>query len=292
MMKNIGWDAYQIFLLVARQVGLTGAAQISGLSPATVGRRMLDLERETRRPLFSRSQTGYRLTPDGQALFDQLLQMEAASRAVDLWKREIGAPALVRIAAGTWGAWLLHRNFSAICTDLDDFRLEFFIAERRASLAHRESDIAIRAVEPEEVNLATVRTGTVAYAPYRARSVRAGAARRYIAVGEEEAISAYLRWPHDNRAGEITVTVSRPRSLRDLALAGAGVAVLPCFVGDADPRLERADEEIAELRHGQWLVMNSDDRHRREIRTGVDRMTKFFKGQAELFAGRHPNRGF
>jgi len=49
-------------------------------------------------------------------------------------------------------------------------------------------------------------------------------------------------------------------------------------------RLERVGDEIASLRHSQWIVMNNDDRHRREIRTVVDRMVKFVRGYAELFS--------
>ena len=98
-MKNGNWDSYQLFLQVARLGGLTGAGIASGLSPATVGRRMLDLEQSLGRTLFSRSQTGYRLTADGQALLDHLQEMEAAARKVDAWRQSGGTGATVRIAA-------------------------------------------------------------------------------------------------------------------------------------------------------------------------------------------------
>lgn len=287
-MKNITWDAYQLFIDVARGGGLTGAVGSSGLSPATIGRRMLDLEGQIGRLLFERSQTGYALTGDGQALFDQLLEMEAAARKVDSWQRDAQGMSVVRIAAGTWVGWLLSQNMPTICSQRDAFRIDLHLGERRASLAHRESDIGIRAFEPEEVNLAAIKTGDVAYAAYQARNMRFAGPQRWIAVAEEEAISAYLRWPHQNRRDEIVFTVSRPRSLHDLVLAGSGIAVLPCFVGDQEPRLERVGEEIAELRHRQWIVMNNADRHRSEIRTVVDRMTRLLKSHADLFAGKRP----
>ncbi|PZM11958.1 LysR family transcriptional regulator [Rhizobium tubonense] len=287
-MKNTNWDAYQLFLDVARGGGLTGAVASSGLSPATIGRRMLDLEKQVARPLFARSQTGYALTSDGQALFDQLLEMEAAARKVDGWQRGAVGSAVVRIAAGTWVGWLLSQSMPAICSERDDFRVDLYLAERRASLTHRESDIAMRAFEPEEANLAAVKAGDVAYAAYRARNVPFAGRERFIAVSEEEAVSAYLRWPHANHEAEIAITVNRPRSLRDLVLAGAGTAVLPCFVGDLEPRLERTGDEIESLRHSQWIVMNNEDRHIREIRTVIDRMTKLLKSHADLFAGKRP----
>jgi DNA-binding transcriptional LysR family regulator len=287
-MKNTIWDAYQLFLDVARGGGLTAAAAATGLSPATVGRRMLELESRIGRPLFLRSQTGYALTGEGQALFDQLLDMEAAARKVDSWQREAAGTAIVRIACGTWVGRLLSQNMPSICSERDGFRIDLHLAERRASLAHRESDIGIRAFEPEETNLAAVRTGDVAYAAYQARNMRFSGPKRFLAVAEEEAISNYLRWPHRNEGEAIAVTVNRPRSLYDLTLAGAGIAVLPCFVGDLEPRLERVGDEIDALRHGQWIVMNDTDRHRREIRIVVDRMIRLLRSHADLFAGRRP----
>ncbi|MBB3521433.1 MULTISPECIES: LysR family transcriptional regulator [Rhizobium] len=289
-MKNANWDSYQLFLQVARLGGLTGASTASGLSPATVGRRMLDLEQEVGRALFSRSQTGYRLTQDGQALLDHLQEMEAAARKVEAWRQSGEGGTTVRIAAGTWVAWLLTENFAAIRMPGDGFAISLTIGEARASLAYRESDIGIRAFEPEEANLAARRLGEVAYAVYIRRNA-AETDERWIAVAEEEAISAYLRWPHANAAAAIVASVNRPRSLPDLVRAGAGKAVLPCFVGDLHPDLQRLGGELPELRHAQWIVMNAEDRHRPEIRTVADRMTKLIRSYADLFAGKRPSRG-
>ena len=171
-MKNPNWDRYQIFLHVARQGGLTAAASLTGLSPATIGRHMVELERQLGRALFVRSQGGYALTADGRQLTERLSEMEAAARAVEAWREDSAAPALVRIAAGTWNAWLIAENFPAIRSDRDLFRVDLYIAEQRASLSYRENDIGIRAFEPEELNLAAVPAGEVAYAAYQARNLQ------------------------------------------------------------------------------------------------------------------------
>jgi DNA-binding transcriptional LysR family regulator len=287
-MKNVSWDAYQIFLIVARQGGLTGAAQVTALSPATVGRRILQLEGATGLSLFHRSQNGYSLTSDGEALFAELREMESAMRRVENWHSVSAGLVTVRVAVGTWIGWLLMENFGALCTGRDPFRIEFTVGERRAQLSHRENDIGMRAFQPEEPNLAARYLGEVAYAAYQLKNSRD--AERWIAVGESDAISPYLRWPHENRAGQVVVTVDRPRSMLDLARAGAGIAVLPCFIGDLDPMLERATDEIVELRHKHWIVTHNDDRSRREIRTIVDRMTRLLKSHADVFAGKRPSR--
>jgi DNA-binding transcriptional LysR family regulator len=289
-MKNSNWDSYQLFLQVARTGGLTGASAATALSPATIGRRMLDLEQELGRALFHRSQTGYRLTSDGQTLVDHLLEMEAAARKVEVWRQSADGGATVRIAAGTWISGLLTENFAAIRTPGDAFSISLTIGEARANLNYRESDIGIRAFEPEESNLAARLLGEVAYAIYIRRNANQDDIR-WIAVGEEDAISAYLRWPYRNARSAIVATLNRPRSLPDLVRAGVGKAVLPCFVGDLDPELERCGGELPELRHRQWIVMNAEDRHRPEIRTVADRMTKLLKSYTDLFAGKRASRG-
>lgn len=289
-MKNVAWDSYQLFLLVARSGGLTGAADPSGLSPATLGRRMIALEQELGRQLFQRSQTGYTLTRDGQQLVDHLSELEAAARKVDVWRQGTVGEALVRLSLGTWIGWLVTRNFHRLRTERDAFRLDLHLAEQRARITHRECDIALRAFEPQEQNLASIAAGEVAYSAYRARNRDWLGPEPFLAVDPENAVSAYLRWPHEQASDRIVVTVNRPRSLKDLCVAGAGIAVLPCFVGDLEPELERAGEEIPVLRHRQWIVMNNDDRHRSEIRTVADRLSRLLKSHADILAGRRPGR--
>ena len=285
-MKNVGWDSFQLFLDVARGGGLTRAASAAGLSPATIGRRMLELEESIGKSLFVRSQMGYTLTADGNTLLDNLQTMESAASSIEGWRKSSATKSLVRIGVGTWNAQLIMSNFLTVCNERDGFRIDLFIAEQRAALAHRENDIGVRAFEPEERNLAAIKTGHVAYAAYRLRNAPQSVSDRWIAVDTQSAISAYLRWPHEEKSGSIVATVNRPSGLRDLVLAGAGIAVLPCFIGDADPRLVREGVQIDALRHPQWLVMNNEDRHRRDIRTVADRMVKLFKQYSELYSGR------
>lgn len=285
-MKNISWDSYQLFIKVANAGGLSAAQAASGLSPATLSRRMLTLEQQLGRSLFDRSQTGYALTRDGRALLEHLKSFESAERAVDIWSQNTSAPALVRITVGTWIAWFMAKDFARIQKEQDNVRIELCVTEERAALAHREADIGIRAVEPQELNLTKTLLGEVAYCAYCHRNVSDWQHLPWLAVLPHHAISAYLRWPHEHCAGQITVMVNRPRSLMDLAIAGAGRVVLPCFVGDHDPNLQRAGEEIVALRHRQWLVTHNDDRHRAEVRLLSKRIVGLIKAQSDIFRGR------
>lgn len=285
-MKHIPWDSYQIFLAVARSGSLSAAADRIGLSSATIGRRMLELERQMECGLFVRSQSGYSLTGGGQALLDHLSGMEVAGREMEIWNAGLCGAVRVRICAGTWCARFLARNLNALVHPGDRHGIDIGIGEERASLAHRSADIGIRAFEPEETNLAAVRLPEVAYAVYAANEMPPSHVDRWIAVSEEMAVSRYLCYPHEKWPNNLIATVSRAEGLRHCILSGAGVGVLPCFVGDTDSRLSRVGDEIAELRHRSWLVMNNEDRHRPEIRAVVDRMTTLFRRHAAEFEGR------
>lgn len=69
----------------------------------------------------------------------------------------------------------------------------------------------------------------------------------------------------------------------DLCEAGVGLAVLPCFIGDANPRLERATATIEALTHRQWLVMHHETRHQRPIRTVLRRLESLLQANRDLF---------
>jgi DNA-binding transcriptional LysR family regulator len=72
---------------------------------------------------------------------------------------------------------------------------------------------------------------------------------------------------------------------------GAGVAVLPCFVGDSEADLTRIGGAIADLQEPQWLVLNDQERHQSAVRTVIDRLVALLLEHRALFAGELPVKG-
>lgn len=286
-MKNLDWDDLKVFIRVARGGGLSPAALELGLSPATVGRRMVALEQAVARPLFLRRQSGYDLTPDGRTLLAKALAMESGARPIEDWLAAGGQRSVVRISAGTWTANFFAANFSRLWTPDDPFRIAFKTTEARLDIAHREVEIGIRNAPGDSANLASRRTVAVAYAPFRARNL-SGGRDNWVAVAPEDATTRSMRWVNARADASIAAWANTPRTLHDLIRAGAGKSVLPCFAGDRDPLLERAGEEIAELREDQWLVMHNDDRHRPDVRIVIERIVELARAHGPLFAGERP----
>jgi DNA-binding transcriptional LysR family regulator len=287
-MKNIDWDDIRCFLAVARGGGLSRAAVVTGLSPATLGRRMLVLERQLARTLFVRRQTGYALTADGNDFLAIALAMDATSKSIDFWRGSDAAKPVIRLSAGTWTANFLCENLSFLWTPDDPFILAFHTTEARLDITHREVDIGIRSRQPDTPNLVARRTGFVAHAAFRARHAVPAARKRWLATVAEYAITPATRWVAGRAGLEIAAYASTPRTLYDLIHAGLGNGVIPCFAGDRDPMLERTGPPIADLMEEQWLVMHDEGRSIPAIRTVIDRVADLLVEHGALFSGQRP----
>ncbi len=167
----------------------------------------------------------------------------------------------------------LDRNFSAICTDRDDFRIDLFHCRAEGVSGPSRKRYRYRAFEPQERNLAAIKTGEVAYALTDCETLPFLLPIAGWRVAEENAISPTCGGRTKTRRNQIVVTVNRQTALLDLVLSGAGIAVLPCFVGRCDARLTREGEELG------GASPQSVDRHEQRrsppprYQTVADRMT-------------------
>ncbi|MEM7568097.1 MAG: LysR family transcriptional regulator [Pseudomonadota bacterium] len=265
------WDDLAAFLAVAQAGGLSSAARATGASAPTLGRRMRALERALGRELFARRSHGYDLTEEGRALKKEVEAIHDRIARITALPAGGSLP-LVKLSAGTWTALALARHIGAIIGDPPDLRLRFVSSEVRLSLNRREAAIGLRNRRPTETGLAGRRLGRVAFAAYQAPGAPPPHWIRVLA----ETPSA--RWVLA-QPGLVAHEVSHPRLALDMALAGAGRAVLPTFIGDAEPTLERASPAIDPLAHDQWLVTHDEDRHLSEIRRTIDRLTRVLSGK-------------
>ena len=289
-MDDIAWDDLRIFFHVARSGGLSGAARQTGLSPATIGRRMLALEQRAGRALFERAQTGYSLTRAGQALMQRVSAMQAAAAPVQYFLAGQAAVPDIRLSAGTATTMFLVDRISALIRPGDEFRLNFVTTEAVLDISHREIDLGIRNRPPEAGNLASRPLGTLRFAPYRSWSVAAPELLEWVAMDPEHARHPAAHWLHQQQV-PVRVIASSVATVHALVQAGAGIGVMPCLIGDSDPQLTRAGPVIEELTETQHLVMHADDRHRPALRRVIARLADLYRANADLLAGERPLRG-
>lgn len=286
----IDWDDARVFLAVARHGSLRAAGRALGLSQPTVGRRLAGFEAAFGGPaLFDRLPEGLRLNAAGAALVSAAEELESAALALER-RRAATSPALsgtVRVSVGEWAAAFLARNLAApsAATLASGITIELVESQQTANLARREADLAVRHHPPESGDLHIAKLGSFACSVYRRRG---GDRAAWVTYTEEQAHYPTARWVQQ-RLQENGATVALRASNMPTQLsairAGVGQGLLPCFIGDADPLLERVTPPIGEIAAEYWVIVHRDLRRAACVRAVIDWIRRLFAEQRDALAG-------
>lgn len=277
MKRNLDWEDLRVFLAVARAGGLAGAVDTTGLSPATLGRRVAALEHRLAARLVEREARGYRLTAAGRELQVQLEEMDQSAQAIDRWRSSGRSRRKVRISAGDWTMRLLLDHADAFWSPKFAWTPEFLADPRDRDIARRRIDIGIRNRRPEQDWLAGLKVGTVEFAVYQAAQLADDAEPGWLGPVEDEAAFPTATWIRQHHGEAVEVTINRAAYALPLLCKGLARMVLPCFVGDGVAALKRISGPIDSLRTERWLVMHQDERHLPELRQAIDGLAKLLK---------------
>ncbi|MCV0424115.1 MAG: LysR family transcriptional regulator [Roseibium sp.] len=282
MKRNLDWENLRLFLAVAKAGGLAGAAEKTGVSAATLGRRVSSLERSLNVRLVEREARGYVLTAAGRELVLQLEGMDQAASSISTWRESGRTRRRVRISAGDWTTRLLMDNIDAFWMPDAAWVPEFLADPHNRDVARRQIDIGIRSRRPKQEWLAGQKIGVVRFAAYQARSVSADGEIGWIGLVEDEAHFPTGLWLKENHGDEITITVNKASLALSLVRKGQVRMLLPMFVGEAFEDLVRISEPIDRLQTERWLVMHQDERHEPLVRQAVSALARFLKQDPQL----------
>jgi DNA-binding transcriptional LysR family regulator len=154
-------------------------------------------------------------------------------------------------------------------------QLVLSIDNRMLDLGRREADIALRVRRPTDANLFGRRLTGVAWALYgglqHGNLRREGGAynfsRESVIGWEEPARIAAGDWiaanvPSDRIFYRSNSLVNQLMAVR----AGLGIALLPCYLADADDRIRRISGVLPEPASELWIVTHEDLRNTARIR--------------------------
>lgn len=177
MTAEFHWDDARIFLAIARAGTLSGAADKMNMGIATVSRRLDRLEQALNVPLFSRHQSGYRLTDDGEALLARAEALEYAGLAFGEAAQLQGHVAgVVRLATSdNLATHFILPSLKGLLDHYPELRVEVLSGVQPVNLHRRDADLAIRMVKPEAGHLTLKRLGTVGFGVYGAADCLVGA---------------------------------------------------------------------------------------------------------------------
>src|SRR5215471_20758606 len=296
MHRSLEWNELRLVLAVARERSLSGAARTLGVRHSTVFRHLGAMEQKLGVRLFERFRDGYSPTSAGEAaasvaarIAEDVLSLERRLSGQDL--RPSGT---VRITTTDTVGALLTRHLSALRAAHPEIALEITISNALANLTRREADIAIRPTPEPPETLVGRRVADIAHAIYGSpdylnRSENKGLfAHDWIGLDDALGGTAIGRWLQVNvPQARLACRVDSLPALRDVALAGLGLTMLPCYVGDIALGLRRAVRKtVPQPRSALWLLTHNDLRRTARIRAVMDFFASALKADRALLEGR------
>lgn len=293
---DTNWDDLRVFLTLAREGTLTTAAKVLGVSHPTVARRVSALEKQIGARLFERLPDRFVPTAAGEGLLADTEAMEKAALSIHRRSATLGdsVSGVVRLSAGEAMAALIARHLPWLRARLNQIEFEVIASHTLANLSRREADLLIREQVPDLGGIVTRKLGRVAYAIYAGRDFPVGSATPaalaqlpWIGFDDDHSYMPGQRWLQERLGGgRPAVRGNNWLVLHEAVRAGAGLAILPCYLGDPDAGLQRVGGVIAELAADQWLLVHRDLRALPRVRAVMDAVVDLFQRERALLEGR------
>lgn len=265
-------DDLRLFAEVAHRGRLTEAATRLQINHTTVSRHISRLERAVESRLFDRTSDGWVLTQAGLRLLVHAEAIESTMRAAqeDCLSQDSSLSGHVRvIAPDGFGAYLLLPGLGEFQRHHPDLTVELMMANRHASLTPREFDLAVT-IERPQARAVTMRK----LADY---TLRFYASHDYLdrhspVRKTEDLYDHVLIWYVDSALDHRTfnllyevlpdaqarIQTNNIAGFIQAAEAGLGVALLPSFIADENPRLKHIDAVATKIESSYWMSFPRD----------------------------------
>jgi DNA-binding transcriptional LysR family regulator len=282
-MDRLDWNDVRYLLAAARAGSTLAASRALKVSQTTVARRIAVLEEALGVPLFQRNHTGYRPTPEAEAL---MADFEAVGAAME--RLAFAAAAQAREASGrlrlstndVFANVGVAEALIEFRAQYPDIKVELIVTDRIVDLAAGEADVAIRASgRPTDAGLVArslgrstpTLFGSPAYFERHGRPTSREDLNDHAFVTIGGGYGAALeRWLAANAPkGRVEVRASSMLALLGQVRQGLGLAFLPADrwteLAGLEPCLE-APEESLEV----WLVTHERVRRAPAVRAFMD----------------------
>ncbi|WP_122663387.1 LysR family transcriptional regulator [Pseudomonas viridiflava] len=270
------------FILVATNEGLGKASRASGISKATLSRRISDLEEQLGVRLIERSARGLKLTEAGERLISRTEgPLSEVTEAMTAAREGVSVPrGLLRVAAPVLFSQLAMGSIGAeFCAIYPQVEIEVVAEDRLVDLVEEQFDVAIR-INPSPdsslVGRCFARDRLVVVAAPEIPKPLPGEIRPVPGI-----VTSSFQPTHWSLDGGLLVLEPLPRlrfssllMVRDAAIAGGGVALIPQSI--AWSQLERGElvqwGAVSGVEPALWVLHTSRRLTAPKVRAFVDFM--------------------
>jgi DNA-binding transcriptional LysR family regulator len=293
---TLEWSDFKVLLALARADSVAGAARDLQVDKSTISRRLAALEEAVGAKLLIRGGREFSWTREGRVMLEAAEATEAATvaalRAVRESKVDVKGSVRVSVAPA-FVPVLMRQMIPALRQAHPQLSVELRGAYQRADLAKGDAEIAVRMARPEEPDLVARRAFDCGWFVFAATSYLASRGRpatfdelaRHDLVLYAENLHGALpmRWMEAHAAPAVSRVDSLETACQAIS-AGAGIAVLPAFVADSEPALQRVFPDSVATNIG-WIVYHESVRDAARVRVVADALAEFFQTHESMFLG-------
>ncbi|MDR9752373.1 LysR family transcriptional regulator [Pseudomonas sp. SZMC_28357] len=286
----MNWDDARVFLAVCRESTLRGAARVLGVDQATVGRRIVALEKSLDATLFLRTSEGYALTAVGEAALHSVEKMERS--ALELQRQIQGLDdrltGIVRVSTtDSMAIDFLIPAIARLHQRHPDVRVQLDASAQILSLAKREADIAVRNTRPDNPDLIARRIARWPVGLFASQAyVDTNGVPAPGSAFDGHDLVVYQPYLQSNKdltlvsepltRGRIVSSLSSGLLVRRAIAAGIGLGEIPVYMGERDGLVRLWPEQTRPLPYDVWLVTHADLRHTAKVRAVIEVIVEEF----------------
>lgn len=270
------WSDVRIFLAIARNGTLGGAARSLRTSHPTVGRRLRALEQAIGHALFQRTADGLVLTDEGHGIIALAEQMEEGALAMErrLAGQEQNLKGNLRISSTDWfGAYVLPPILADFSDAYPNVDVEILTGTRRFSLAQREADVAFRPVPFDTADVVQRRLFRLEYGVYIAEEAadpKYGDGTGFRLIIPSTRHFPDIAWLIESFPNARPVLRSNNRNVQGrMCRQGVGIAVLPRVVGNQISGIRRLELPTPPPARDIWMGYHRDLRRLQRLRAFI-----------------------
>ena len=288
-MESLNWDDLPVFLAIAREGSLSAAADALDATPSTMHRRLGRLEQSLGTRLFDRHPTGLTPTAAGEALLPlaEGVEGDVMTLVRAIAGRDQAPRGPVHLTAPDTLIALLVQPLATFRLDFPQVHLHVSLADRYFDLSRREADVAVRPSRQPPEDALGRRVGALAWAAYATAHPGPDPGSlpwaRY--AGDLESLDAEV-WRREHHGSDpVVIAVNGVVAMQRVARCVPCRVLLPCFVGDVDPQLQRIGEPIAAAESALWLLVHPDLKRTARVRALADHLWDALRPHRALFEG-------
>lgn len=279
--QTMRWDDLKFVLALHRAGTLTGAGKLLHVNTSTVGRRIQELENTLETRLFDRIGGAYRSTSRSRRVVACAEEMELQANTLQrqLEGSDSRVEGAVRVTA--LDNFLDYLVVPALPTLLETHPgLEVTLESdlRLFDLSRGEADIGVRTAKPRHPEMVARPLGLQATAFYQAAGRSWEDPLPLIGLPDSREHTAYNHLLAERvPGGHIIARANTEGRITDMVRRGIGVGLIDCFVGEADPGLERLPG-LGTLENTLWAVTHVEMRRSIRVRTVLDFLSTLVAG--------------